>query len=68
MYWLRVRIYKKNDKVWTKIANSAHVFIRYKIKKNLYVNPPPQRADPYLPNTSHLPLGQWEYFAHTLRP
>ena len=68
MYWLRVNIYKKNNEVWTKIVHSAHVFIRYKINKNLYVDPPCRRTDPYLPNTSHLPWGQWEYFAHTLRP
>ena len=68
MYWLRVHIYKKFNGVWTKIINSAHIFLRYKIKKNTYVNPPCKRNDPYLPNTSHLPEGKWEYFAHTLRP
>ena len=68
MYWLRFHIYKKFNGVWTKILNSAHIFLRYKIKKNTYVNPPCKRNDPYLPNTSHLPEGKWEYFAHTLRP
>jgi hypothetical protein len=68
MYWLRVHIYKKIGGVWAKIINSAHVFLRYKIKKNVYVNPPCQRTDPYLPHTSHFPKGEWEYFAHTLRP
>ena len=68
MYWLRVHIYKKFNGVWTKIINSAHIFLRYKIKKNTYVNPPCKRNDPYLPNTSHLSEGKWEYFAHTLRP
>ena len=68
MYWLRIHVYEKHNGGWTKIINSAHIFLRYKIKKTTYVNPPCKRNDPYLPNTSQLPSGNWEYFAHTLRP
>ena len=59
MYWLRVHIYKKFNGVCTKIINTAHIFVRYKIKKNTYVNHPCDKNDPYLPNTSHLPKREW---------
>ena len=67
MYWLRIHVYKKN-KMWTKIINSAHIFLRYNIGNNQYINPPSHKTDPYLPDTSSFPQGKWEYFAHTLHP
>ena len=67
MYWLRIHVYKKNGRGWIKIINSAHIFIRYHIGKNQYINPPSHQNDPYLPDTSGFPKGDWEYFDHTLR-
>ena len=68
MYWLRVHIYKTKGGWWTKIINSAHIFLQYNIGKNQYINPPSRQNDPYLPDTSRFPKGEWKYFGHTLRP
>ena len=68
MYWLRIHVYKKINGWWTKIINSAHIFLRYHIGKNQYINPPSHQHDPYLPDTSRFPQGDWEYVDYTLRP
>ena len=68
MYWLRIHVYKKKKVGWVKIINSAHVFLQYHIGKNQYINPPSLQNDPYLPDTSSFPKGNWTYFDHTLRP
>ena len=68
MYWLRVHVYQKKKGLWTKIINSAHIFLRYNIGGNQYINPPSHPNDPYLPDTSSFPDGEWEYFDYTLRP
>ena len=68
MYWLRIHVYKKKDGKWMKIINSAHIYLRYHIGKNQYINPPSLQNDPYLPDTSSFPKGNWTYFDHTLRP
>ncbi len=67
-YWLRIHVYKKIDGFWKKIINSAHIFLRYKHGQNKYINPPSHQNDPYLPDTSSFPNGEWEYFDYTLRP
>lgn len=68
MYWLRIHVYKKINGWWTKIINSAHIFLRYNIGQNQYINPPSHQNDPYLPDISSFPNGEWEYFDYTLRP
>ena len=68
MYWLRIHVYKKKGRGWSKIINSAHIYLRYHIGKNQYINPPSHQNDPYLPDTSNFPKGDWKYFDHTLRP
>ena len=73
MYWLRIHVYKKKGDKWTKIINSAHIYLRYHIGsldglKRQYINPPSHQHNSYLPDTSKFPKGNWEYFDHTLRP
>ena len=68
MYWLRIHVYKKKKVGWVKIINSAHIFLQYHIGKNQYINHHSLQNDPYLPDTSSFPKGNWKYFDHTLRP
>ncbi len=68
LYWLRVHVYKKKRGWWTKIINSAHIFLRYRIGENRYIVPPPHPDDSYVPDTSRVPDGEWEFFDYTLRP
>ena len=65
MYWVRVHVYKKINGMWSKIIHSAHMFLRYKIKNNQYINPPPHPNNLYWPDLSKYPNGEWEYYSYT---